>query len=362
MRKSIFCLLIAALAWSSCSNEFDVNAEFAEFGVVYGLLDLSKSRQFIRVNKAFLDDIEPIQSATDIASSSIDSIYFSENISVSMDEFNPNGAFTRTIVFDRMSGSEAGLGPKEEGLFNNTEFFIYVTDEEIRSGHRYDLTVITDGGNELTSSTSLADDFNIAIPIVTLENDALSNEYEIAAFDNVSLAWERANNATIYDVVMRINIDEFNTADVSPARSYFLDWPVASNIRDNQTGTFANLMVDFQYESFLTFLQNQLDPDPSVFRVIERLEIIISAGTEELEQFRDVSLASGSNLNAGQARPIFSNIENGIGVFASINEVTRTVLRLSNNTEADIACNEITGDLNFVPDPTPPGNFSAPCP
>jgi len=38
------------------------------------------------------------------------------------------------------------------------------------------------------------------------------------------------------------------------------------------------------------------------------------------------------------------------------------VLRLSNNTEADIACNEITGDLNFVPDPTPPGNFSAPCP
>lgn len=346
------------LACTSCSNDFEVNADWEEFGIVYGLLDLSKTQQFVRVNKAFLDDIEPIQGATEIAAASPDSIYFSANIPVWMDEYNENGNFVRKIDLTRVNSAEAGLGPKEEGIFNNNEYYAYTSDATIKTKHRYDLKVVTDKGNEMSASTSLADNFDLTLPVASLSNPALSNEYEIAAFEQLSIAWQRSKNASIYDVVMRVNIQEFDTNEL-PTTNYDIFWPMASNIKDNQPESFSTLMHDFTYESFLTFLQNTLEPNPAVFRKIEFLEYIVSAGTDELALFRDASLSSGSNLNAGQAKPIFSNIENGIGLFASVNKTSRRILRLSTNTKMDIACNPITADLNFSPNYS---NLSAPCP
>jgi len=350
--KKAFCLLVfTALLWTSCSNEFDVNAEWEEFGILYSLLDLSKDKQYVRVNKAFLDDIEPIQSATEIASSSPDSIYFSDNISVWLDEYNANNTFIRKIDLGRVSSAETNLGPKEEGVFNNSEYYVYTSDQSIKNGHSYEVKVVTDKGTEMSASTGLADNFEVSLPVVTLANPALSNSYEMAAFEVLSIAWTRSKNASIYDVILRTNIQEFNATDQAPQNEpYDIYWSVASNIVDTQPESFATMTLDFQYESYLTFLQNKLDPNPDVFRRIEFIEFVVNAGTKELERFRDVSISSGSSLNAGQAKPIFTNIENGLGLFASVNSTRRRVLRLSNNTREDIACNPITADLNFSPD------------
>lgn len=350
MRKVLFSFLLIAVAFTSCSNDFEVNADWKEFGIVYGLLDLSKSQQYIRVNKAFLDDIEPIQGATEIASATPDSIYFSENISVWLDEYNDNGNFIRKIDLGRVSGTDAGLAPKEEGVFNNSEYYVYTSAETIKSEHRYDLTVITDQGEEMTASTNLADNFNITVPNDSFENPALASEYELAAFDETTMRWFNSNNASIYDVVMRVNINEFNTLNPDPQvadNNYDIYWTMASNIKGSNTEAFSSLK--FRYDNFLNFLQNTLDPKPEVFRTINYIEYIVSAGTSELEQYRNVALAAGTNLNAGQAKPIFSNIENGIGIFASTNTTRRRVLRLTNNTKKDIACNPVTADLNFSP-------------
>lgn len=360
MKKALFALLVACLCWSACSNDFEVNADWKEFGIVYGLLDLASPQQYVRVNKAFLDDIEPIQSATEIAGASADSIYFSDNIQVWLDEFNANNNFVRKIDLGRVSAAAEGLPPKEEGLFNNSDYYVYTAPEVIKTGHSYEVNVVTDQGTTLHSRTSLADDFDVTLPVVTLENPALSNDYEMAAFDVIGLAWTRSGNAVIYDVTMTVNIQEFNSVNPSVAEAnYNIHWDLASNIIDDQPNSFSTLQLDFQYESFLEFLQNSLDPNPAVFRTINHIDIRISAGTEELKLFRDVSLSAGSNLNAGQAKPIYSNVENGFGLFASVNSTTRRVLRLSNNTKTDIACNPITADLNFSPNYE---NLFEPCP
>jgi len=349
MQKKLLIILCLPLLFWACSNEFEVNAEWEERGIVYGLLDLSKSSQFIRVNKAFLDTEEPIQSATDIAAGTVDSIYFSSNTTVSLDEYNENNDFKRTITLERVSSAEAGLGPKEEGVFNNSEYYAYKTDEAIKSKHSYEVKVITDSGNEMTSRTSLADEFGIGIPNQNLSNPAQTTSYEMAAFEFLKVAWTRAENAVVYDLTVRVNIQEFDSVNETETKNYYLDWVLLSNFRDEQTSSFSNIEHDFTFTSFLEFLASRLDPDPDVFRIIDHIDFVVAAGTSELEQFRAVSLAAGSSINNGQAKPFFSNIENGIGLFASVNTTVRRVLRFTTSTQRGIACDPIMEGLNFSP-------------
>ena len=72
MKKIISLFLIILTVFSSCETEFNVNADWKEVTVIYGLLDQSQDKQYIRINKAFLD---PNQNAFDVAKD-FDSIYF----------------------------------------------------------------------------------------------------------------------------------------------------------------------------------------------------------------------------------------------------------------------------------------------
>ena len=42
----------------SCSNDFEVNADWKDIPIVYGLLDIKDSAYYIRLEKAFLPDGE----------------------------------------------------------------------------------------------------------------------------------------------------------------------------------------------------------------------------------------------------------------------------------------------------------------
>ena len=46
-------ITIAAFS-NSCSTDFDLNADFIETPVVYGLLDASVDTQYIRINRPFI--------------------------------------------------------------------------------------------------------------------------------------------------------------------------------------------------------------------------------------------------------------------------------------------------------------------
>ena len=48
-------IILVLLAFSSCENTVDINADWKETIVVYGLLDPNDSVQYIKVNKAFLN-------------------------------------------------------------------------------------------------------------------------------------------------------------------------------------------------------------------------------------------------------------------------------------------------------------------
>ena len=75
MNKIYLMLISFSLIFSSCETDFDVNAQWHEIMVVYGLLDQSQSRQYIRVNKAYLGEGDAFQMG-----SISDSINFPDSI------------------------------------------------------------------------------------------------------------------------------------------------------------------------------------------------------------------------------------------------------------------------------------------
>ena len=71
--KNISLILSAfAVLFTACETDFDVNAKWEETTVVYGLLDASTDTQYVRINKAFLGEMDALQMGQ-----YSDSIYFS---------------------------------------------------------------------------------------------------------------------------------------------------------------------------------------------------------------------------------------------------------------------------------------------
>ncbi|HJM16760.1 MAG TPA: hypothetical protein QF851_04835, partial [Flavobacteriales bacterium] len=64
MKKITTLFGLFLLLFISCETDFNVNAEWEEVTVVFGLLDQTQDKQYIRINKAFLGNA----SASDMAS------------------------------------------------------------------------------------------------------------------------------------------------------------------------------------------------------------------------------------------------------------------------------------------------------
>ena len=122
MKKiAIFLLLISTL-FMACETDFEVNAEWKEVTVVYGLLDQSQQQQYIKINKAYLGEGDALQMA-----SVADSVnYNPEDLEVKIFKVN----------YDEFSGSVDTLSfvtlydtilEKDDGLFATDKNIIYTT-------------------------------------------------------------------------------------------------------------------------------------------------------------------------------------------------------------------------------------------
>ena len=145
---SLLLWLLVLTIFSACETEFNVNADWKEVTVVYGLLDQSQDKQYIRINKAFLGDEDAF-----IMASVADSInYHPNNLEVKIEKVSASGnvldtkILTDTIMF------------KEDGLFSTDENIIYVfdTDNFLNEEKEYKLIIrnlVT--GNVVSSQTKL---------------------------------------------------------------------------------------------------------------------------------------------------------------------------------------------------------------
>ncbi len=325
MNKIYLMLISFSLIFSSCETDFDVNAQWQEIMVVYGLLDQSQSRQYIRVNKAYLGEGDAFQMG-----SISDSINFPDSIlEVKIYKLLPNNDIIDSIELDTLTIM------KEDGLFASDNHFVYASLESdasfFVSDKLYSLLIRNKrSGHTATSVTSLVpvSTFTNLPSEITIDQPFKFNFYNPNYADSLKfqvkkIDWDKYTPGRIYQVDVRFNYLENNVDTLS------LIWqqPLVS---DNS--------INLEGAEFFSFLRNNLDNNNAVREFIS-LDLFLTVGSVELANYITLNSPSTSLV---QQRPPYTNIIDregfdGVGLFSSrsttqllgidLHEMTRTYLR-----------------------------------
>lgn len=331
--KKIFVITLfsTCFLWNSCSNDFDVAAEWEDIPVVYGLINISDNVHYIRVEKAFLD---PDADAFDIARIP-DSLYY-ENAVVQLEKLQSGEVFT----LEKVNGNLVGL-PREDGIFAEEPNWLYKIDSAqilLEPGDSLRFILDRGTGAPLVTAEAVVQDKGKLRDPESGEN--MSFIYQLSE----RIQWSSAEEARIFDVTVNINYAEFPKDNPDALEEKTIEWIWGKGVR------FENVANRYEIEKqgveFYEVLKNNIPVDPNMNRFFTSIDVEVIAGGQALEKFVTVSSAN-SGITGAQEVPSFSNLSEGLGIFSTINYMKATNIFLSNVTRDSLLDGTITGDLNF---------------
>lgn len=319
-------LLIPAIVFTllSCETEVDLNAEWEEITIVYGLLNQSDTTHYFRINKAFLgDDAMQIAKIEDSSS-------YKNALAVRLEGWNTTQA-VQTINFDTIT-----ISNKDTGMWYNPYMQVYTGTGTLNPDLQYRLYITnTITGHEVSGITRLIKTFSIKKP-------PAGGRLTLFRGFNTPFAWANGVNARRYEPLIRFHYFEVPSGSQDTIPKY-LDYVLTTVNSDNLNGT-GDIEVSFSNDAFYSFIQNKLTG--SSFegkRLCGTVDFIVSAGGDEYETYLRVNGPSSSIV---QDKPEYTNITNGYGLISSRHTVLREK-RLDVRAENEI----IALEVKFVTNP-----------
>jgi hypothetical protein len=347
MKISLLLIFIALLTFTSCETEFDVNADWKETTVVYGLLDQSIDTQRIIIYKAFLGN----ESAYVLAQET-DSIYYGENdLEVTLfgvlDQDTLQTIELEYTITDNRQNSGA------DTIFSTEKSIEYITTQTLDPSLVYHLTIHNlNSDNIVRSSTELVSELDINRGFGDI-NFYKNNEYR-----NYTFKWESSNNARTYKPYVRFYYLEKNQSSGNVTYNY-IEQSFSERQSQNSNGG-EEMKLELGGESFYYFVKNSIEENNSVIRInaeelkdgspessewIGGIEFRLVAGGEAISQYISINNLPGLLF---QEPPSFTNIENGIGIFSSRLNGKQGKLNLGDESLIELANGEITEALGFI--------------
>ena len=108
-----------------------------------------------------------------------------------------------------------------------------------------------------------------------------------------------------------------------------------------------NLTIAYYNQGFFDNLKNHLTIDNNINRIIGKIELIITVGDDNMATY--IALNGSSSTSLSQSRPVFTNIDNGIGLFTSKRTFKRSY-SLNSTTQILLTTREDLVSLNFQTD------------
>ncbi len=327
MKKITFLFLLSSILFSSCETDFTVNADWKEVTVVYGLLDQSQEKQYIRINKAFLGNENAY-----VMASVTDSInYNTNNLEVKIEKLSASGnvlatkILTDTIMF------------KEDGLFSVEENIIYVfdTDNFLNEEKEYKLTITNKiSGNIISSQTKLIHNLSL---MSAFNNSAYKMGFysQTGDFSNTTIEWTHSKNAAIYQMTLFVSYTEYGADTIvkTVQKVYpIIEYDGNPNMSQQITG-----------EEFFNLLAYNIPSSTTVNRRINNLDILFSVGTADLNTYINLNEPPTGIV---QERDLFTNIDGGIGLFTARYNKMQENIFLTTTTKEAIATH--LDSLNFI--------------
>jgi len=300
----VICGMVFISSLFSCENEVVINAEFEEKTFALGLLDAGSDTQFVKITKTFLDnETNAIQLAQDP-----NNLYY-DSLEVTLNELNTTNTVVKSFKLTKI------LRPKADGLFTTERNEAYYTDSIVKENTTYTLTIDKLDGTAITSGKA-----TVSRGVVLVEPD-IRRSGKISFIDprSKSIIDERFEFTTTANVGEFSARMIFNYMEIINVDSVIksIEIPLTSILNTSLNET--NYVFIFDGQKFFTAFEANIPSsiNPPKRLVLDKgMDVIVEAADADYALYRDVN---GPIDGLAQTRPDYTNITNGIGLFASRN-------------------------------------------
>lgn len=358
-----FATLIMGMA--SCDTKVDLNAPYMSVPVVFGLLDAELDTQWVKINRTWLGEGDQTQFAL-IADSSE---YENHRLQAKFIE----------VINDMPTGREFPLkdtileNKEEDGAFFAPEYKAYYATTKQNEGTAldfvadYKLELVIDSTTEVEAVTDIieAQVGNIIQPPVGIDikmnfaNVGLGN----VTYPPYTFKWNSTEGAARYDAVLIVHYiehfwaDDFQTV-LDSTKERTMEIPIGTVDPNNSNGGEV-LSTVFNGFSFYSNMSSRLEASPRITRelgvwddegqIARAFDFVLMVANTELATYLDVSAPV---TNIIQERPGYTNVNGGLGLWASRTTQGVYGLGYSTDTIEHLQEGDETADLNFcTPNP-----------
>lgn len=295
--------LFILLLFAGCRQDFDLTTEYQETTVVYGMLNVQDSVQYIRVQRGYIDTAQDAL----VLAKDPDSIYYGPSLEVELSDQDSGHRFK----LQRINGAELGL-PKDSGLFAHEPNILYRLDHPLNGNSSYQLAIHNPKtGKRVTATTSLVQDLSVLVP-----NDNYIISWTGADDDMVGFSWKHAANAGIYDMEAIFWYTNFYQSGITKSDS--VRWKLMTNKLALNEDEGASIDHVFGSAIFYQNIGGRIPQDTAVLvRSADSMTFLLVAGGIELGRFISNQRVR-NGLLSGMALPYYTNVNGGYGVFSSI--------------------------------------------
>ncbi len=359
--------LITVVLLSSCKNELDVLAPGKEMVSVYAVLNPNTSVQNIRINKVFVTTGDANVAATEEKSVNYNAgeliVTLERYVNGNKDYTTKNNTSKKEIVLTET------VVTTTNGAFSNQQRIWQTSDRLIPSGEykliikkAADNTEIASARTIMIDSVSTSATASNSNPFSYLPNnptaypmhplpEPLNTTDKPKYLDwsnliqNKTIPIKSVSGGKLYTMLIRLHYTDtlLNNSTVSQ----FIDMSLSQAVVKKLDGS--EVIQDFKLNPIKEFYNNislemQKKGNTNIKkRKIEYISILVSVATDNLYTFLQVNAPSTS---IAQDKPYYTNITNGVGVFACTS--TSYVSKDLWSTFIDeIACNLITKPYLF---------------
>jgi len=332
--KHLIVIFISLFLFNACSNDLELAAPWKNIPIIYGVLNEVDQVQYIRIEKAFLDEET---NALELAKNA-DSLYYADAL-VQLERPSLN----TTLTLERVDGAKEGI-IREDGIFATDPNFLYKLDLEgtppLEGGERVRLLVLESNDQLLASTeTTIVESFELV-------RGRPGDEINFSNYDRITrISWRPTESAAIYDAQFIINYQENEEGSSTEFVDKSVTWVIASNFLKESSDNQAQITIDIKGEDFYAFLDGALENSNKIRKFVD-MDFMVTAGGSELSEYIRIRQAN-TGLTSSQNTPIFSNIEGGLGLFSSTAVARKEGITLTPASLDSLFSGFYTRDLNF---------------
>jgi len=323
--KKILIPFFAVFLAVSCDNTLEINADYDVENVVYGLLDKDQDTQWVRLHRTYLGQDGLLAGATHS-----DSLYF-DTAAIYLSQLNNADAVVNTYEFYRKDTTL--LDP---GTFTTDNYRLYWTDAPIDPVYSYRVRGFIPGNNNFESTTPIVGSVDIIKP----------KGFQKITFgiSDAEFKWDAAKNARLYQGYIHFNYKEAYRSNPRDSLIKTLTYtlPVRTGSNINGSGTFTS---EVSYQAYFQFLRNNIGTSTELVRVFKSIDVEVFAAADDYATYINVSQPSQGIV---QEKPLFTNVDGGIGLFSSRSKGTKDNVKLSTSSMDSLWRGVFTCDMGWL--------------